>query len=114
MLEKVKKRPGRTKKTRKKDRNPSRMEKWHMGRLKRLPCLVPDCGQPSQVHHERRGDEIRDHQKTVPLCFDHHSAQGFVSSRHSVGRDKFNLIYGLDLEAEAARLWDESVGMRDG
>lgn len=47
----------------------------HMGRVKRLPCVI--CGRrgPSDAHHCRSDGMARDDFKTIPLCKECHQGQ---------------------------------------
>ncbi len=82
-----------------------------MERVSELPCLV--CGSPSTVHHvtarsDRRGRLSRSHKRVVPLCPRHHQIQhGPHESVEALGHQKFYQAYGIDLYAEAERLWRE-------
>jgi hypothetical protein len=56
----------------------------------------------------------RSHKLTVPLCEAHHQIQhdpGYPSDPQSVeglGHQMFYQTHGIDLEAEAERLWKET------
>jgi hypothetical protein len=88
-----------------------------------MPCLV--CKQPSTVHHVTAsihgGRITRSHRRVVPLCNNratgpHHQAvYDKVSGPRSVellNHGGFYLKYGIDLLAEAERLWKEGSDVR--
>jgi hypothetical protein len=83
----------------------------HADFIRSLPCVVgAGCTGGIEAHHEPpRGSGGR-RSDLVPVCTGHHR------ERHSKGRPAFELRYGLDLKATAARLWgvsphnDDSMG----
>ena len=89
-----------------------------MERVAGLGCLV--CGDPATVHHvtgyaDRMGRISRSHKLLVPLCPNHHQAvhDPFAGEPQSVERLNhrgFYRVHGIDLYAEAVRLWEESNG----
>lgn len=91
---------------------PTKQEKEHMGMVASLPCLV--CRGRSTVHHvtgyaDRIGRIPRSHQRVVPLCNVHHQIiWGPRESVEALGHRGFFYTYGIDLYAEACRLWEES------
>lgn len=84
-----------------------------MARVARLPCLL--CGKPgpSTIHHvrhriERSGTQARSHKRVVPLCpacHQHDHGKASVERLHESGIFE---RYGVDLWANAERLWEES------
>ena len=79
-----------------------------------MPCLA--CGKwPVDVHHvtgyaDRMGRAPKRHDRVVPLCKVHHDVQhGPFHSVHALGHESFFHVHGIDLMAEAQRLWRESV-----
>jgi len=85
-----------------------------MARVGTLPCLV--CGDAATVHHvtgyaDRMGRFSRSHGLVVPLCPSHHQSchdpHGTLSVE-SLGHRGFYRKWGIDLLAEAERLWAES------
>lgn len=75
-----------------------------------LPCLVPGCPHPVTIHHvtgSAHGGRIsRSHKRIVPLCPRHHQVQfGPRESVEALGHRGFAITYGIDLLAEAERLW---------
>lgn len=74
-----------------------------------LPCLV--CGKrPVTVHHVTAGPYggriARSHKRITPLCERHHQIQhGPRESVEALGHGGFRLTYGIDLLAEADKLW---------
>lgn len=89
------------------------LEKRHMGAVAKLPCLV--CGGAATVHHvtgyaDRMGRITRSPRLVAPLCPMHHQAihDPFASAPISVerlGHRGFFQEHGVDLLAEAKRLW---------
>ena len=95
----------------------STAEKAHMARVAALPCLV--CGATATVHHvtgyaDRMGRVSRSHRRVVPLCNSapHHQivfdSQSDPKSVEALNHRGFYEKYGIDLMAEAERLWEES------
>jgi hypothetical protein len=93
-------------------------EKRHLERVAAMPCIIPTCRKPgpSTVHHVRHkitrsGTFARDDRRVVPLCPPHHlhdHGPDAVERLHEEGIfDKF----GIDLWAEADRLWGESCAL---
>lgn len=82
----------------------------HFARLGEMTCLT--CGRYGvHLHHvvsdgyqrlTKRDDRV------VPLCPGCHTDGPFAV--HKVGQMAFNVAHGVDLMAEAARLWEESNG----
>lgn len=91
---------------------PTAEEKAHMGRVAALPCLA--CGKrgPSTVHHVTAsifGFRIpRSHRRVVPLCLAHHQHDHGPESVERLSHAGFFSRFGIDLLAEAERLWRES------
>ena len=78
--------------------------------IRRQACIawlqVPAVGYGPQhegrmhcAHVRSRGAGGDDHGNCVPLCARHHNEQ------HLIGVHSFELRYGLDLKAEAEKLW---------
>lgn len=92
---------------------PDAAERAHMDRVSQMPCLV--CGVRSvTLHHvtayaDRIGRIPRSHKLIVPLCPRHHQAvHDDASDPQSVERLSHRGFYerwGIDLYAEAVRLW---------
>lgn len=92
------------------------MERRHMNRVAALGCLV--CGGEATIHHvtgyaDRIGRLPRSHMNVVPLCPPHHqiiydSQIHFPQSVEALGHRGFYQEHGIDLLAEAKRLWAES------
>ena len=86
----------------------------HFSRVAELGCLV--CGAPAEIHHvtayaDRMGRISRSDERVVPLCPTHHrsgAVGGYHKSVEALGHRGFYLIHGIDLYAEAERLWNES------
>ena len=87
------------------------MKRYH-GSIAAMGCIV--CGGPATVHHVRatihgRGISKND-ELVVPLCPPHHLIQhGPRESVEALGHQGFFITYGIDLLAEATRLWAESA-----
>jgi hypothetical protein len=88
---------------------PTAQERRHMDRVAALGCLV--CGSPATLHHvtaraDAPGRLTRSHKRVVPLCPRHHQIQhGPRESVEAVGHRGFYTMHGIDLLAEAERLW---------
>lgn len=92
---------------RKRERKAARRDKAYSAWLHTQPCCV--CGRYGiEQHHEppRSHRGWHDH-KSVPLCAEHHRGK---DGRHTLGYPRFCERHGVDLHAEAARLWGEFVG----
>ena len=95
-----------------KGKPPTAAEKRHYERLTEIPCLV--CGRlPIERHHvtgfaDRMARTSRRNDRVVPLCAAHHRCGAGRWSVESLGHRKFFEIHGIDLMAEAERLWEES------
>lgn len=81
----------------------------HFVRVAQMPCLV--CGaRPVQIHHVTasiHGGRIsRSHSRVVPLCFAHHKVEGGLDSVENLSHGGFYTKHGIDLLAEAQRLWE--------
>ena len=94
---------------------PDAAERAHMDRVAQMPCLV--CGvRPVTLHHvsayaDRMGRIARSHKLVAPLCNRHHLIQhGPRDSVEALGHRGFFDLLGVDLYAEAQRLWSESNG----
>lgn len=82
-----------------------------MDRVAGLGCLI--SGKPATLHHVSASIEggriARSHQRVVPLAPEYHLIQhGPKTSVEALGHRGFWLTYGIDLLAEADRLWKES------
>ena len=90
---------------------PTAQERRHFAKVAALPCLV--CGGQSTVHHvtgyaDRMGRAPKRHDRVVPLCKPHHDVQhGPKTSVHALSHKGFYEAYGIDLMAEAERLWND-------
>lgn len=93
----------------------SAAEQRHFDRLTDIPCLV--CGRlPIERHHvtgycDRMGRFSKRDDRVVPLCAAHHrlsACGGHRASVEALGHRGFFLVHGIDLLAEAERLWAES------
>jgi hypothetical protein len=84
-----------------------------MARVAGLPCLVSGK-RPVTVHHvtgyaDRMGRFSRSHRLVVPLAAEYHLIQhGPKTSVEALGHRGFFAAYGIDLFAEAERLWAET------
>jgi len=87
-------------------------ERRHFARVALLPCLVCDKW-PVDVHHvigyaDRMGRAPKRHDRVAPLCKPHHDVQhGPKTSVHALSHKGFYEAYGIDLMAEAERLWND-------
>lgn len=96
---------------------PTPEEARHIARVRKLPCLV--SGKRATVHHvtgyaDRPGRFSRSHRLVVPLAGEYHQTVRDPSARNpssveGLSHQGFYEKYGIDLLAEAKRLWEESV-----
>lgn len=88
-------------------------EKRHYERVVALGCIV--CGAAATIHHVTSdGNQriARSNKRIVPLCPSHHQIQhGPKGSVEALGHAGFTAVYGIDLLAEADRLWIEFAGV---
>lgn len=87
-----------------------------MERVAAMPCLV--SGQRATVHHvtgyaDRMGRFARSHRLVVPLAPEYHQTvhdprAADPISVEGLSHQGFFRKYGIDLRAEAERLWEES------
>lgn len=86
---------------------PTAAERRHIACVAAMPCLV--CGAPATVHHVTSDGFKRirrSPRRVVPLCPCHHQIQwGPKGSVEALGHAGFTAAYGIDLLAEADRLW---------
>lgn len=99
---------------------PTPEEKAHIADVAKMPCLVlaqpvidtHRCHGRTTVHHVTSDGFLRiarSPRRVVPLCEKHHLIQhGPHESVERLGHNGFELVYGIDLRAEADRLWQES------
>lgn len=77
-----------------------------------LPCVVPYCGfQPCHAAHTGHDGGMRQKSSDyscVPLCPFHH-----LMVFHTNGRKDFEARYGVNLDAEAARVYGEWKSLRE-
>lgn len=96
-------------------KRPTASERKHMDRVAQLPCLVSGR-RPVTLHHvtgyaDRMGRFSRSHKLVVPLAPEYHLIQhGPAMSVEALGHQGFYQEWGIDLLAEAKRLWAESEG----
>lgn len=97
-------------------KGPTAEERRHIKYVASLPCLV--CHAQATVHHVTAsihgGRMTRSHQRIVPLCPIHHQAghDPYANRPVSVerlGHRGFWQVHGIDLLAEADRLWSERM-----
>jgi len=87
-----------------------------MSRVAGLPCLVSGK-RPVTLHHvtgyaDRMGRFTRSHRLVVPLAAEYHLIQhGPKISVEALGHRGFYQEWGIDLFAEAERLWAESEAL---
>jgi hypothetical protein len=94
----------------------TKQEKAYRDYVGRQPCLV--CGGASTLHHvtgyaDRMGRLARREDRIAPLCPMHHQKVHDPSARNPVSVEGLNHRgffdkHGIDLMAEAERLWNES------
>jgi hypothetical protein len=85
----------------------------HFARVADKGCVV--CGAPCEIHHvtgyaDRMGRITRSDERVVGLCPKHHrcGAPEAYQSVENLGHQGFFRVHGIDLLAEAERLWSES------
>jgi hypothetical protein len=87
----------------------------HLARLATLPCVA--CGAwPVEVHHvvgyaHKAGRAPKRDDRVTPLCAFCHRISAFAV--HAIGHRTFYEAHGVDLMAEAERLWEESNEQMD-
>lgn len=89
-----------------------------MARVAELPCLVSGRS-PVTLHHvtgyaDRLGRFSRSHKLVVPLAPEYHLIQfdpHQTLSVEALGHRGFYQEWGIDLRAEAERLWAESEAL---
>lgn len=90
---------------------PTAEERRHLAYVASLPCLV--CGvKPVTVHHVTAtvhgGRTSRSHKLIVPLCAAHHQHDYGKLSVERLSHSGFQRVHGIDLYAEALKLWTRS------
>lgn len=86
-------------------------EKRHLARVAAMPCLIPGCNNPANVHHvvsDGMKRLTRTHRRVVPLCEPHH--QSGPAAVHRIGHARFTETFGLDLLQIADGMWEVSNG----
>jgi hypothetical protein len=77
-----------------------------------MPCLNCRAPAPSSIHHVTApitgGRIARSHKRVVPLCYACHQHDGGPESVERLSHAGFYERHGVDLLAEADRLWLES------
>ena len=100
-------------KVKRKPRKPP-AEAAHLERVAKMPCIICRRHGPSTVHHVRHkvtrsGTFARSDRRVVPLCPAHHLIQhGPLESVEALHEAGIFERFGIDLWAEAERLWEES------
>lgn len=97
------------------------LERHYMDRVAQLPCLVPGK-RPVTLHHvtahaDRKGRFARSHRLVVPLAAEYHLAGYDPSASRPIsverlGHQGFYKRHGIDLLAEAERLWTETLTLK--
>lgn len=90
------------------------VEDFHIKRVAALPCLA--CGAcPVHVHHVTApitgGRIARSDNRVTPLCPAHHKTEFGRESVESLSHGGFYATHGIDLLAEADRLWAETMAL---
>lgn len=82
-------------------------ERAHHAKLAQMPCIA--CGRRGvHIHHVTSDDYKRltkRHDRVVPLCPHCHTDGPYAV--HKVSHGRFREIFGIDLLAEAERLWND-------
>ncbi len=93
---------------------PTARQKRHMDRIREMFCIT--CGRFGVHAHHVVSDGFKrlskNHERVVPLCPECH--QYGPNAVHKIGHQTFSEIYGIDLMAEAERLWVESEEAENG
>lgn len=88
----------------------------YMAWLATQPPLVCGNGRLT-IHHVRRCGEPKNDRRTIPLPEDKHLIQhGPHTSIEALGKEKFEALYGVDLEAAIVdynRRYEEEMGRAD-
>lgn len=80
------------------------VDKKYLAFVSRQPCIVSGR-MPATVHHVRRFGESKNDRRTVPLMAEYHLYQnGPGTSVEGLGKEKFEEMWGVDLEGEILRL----------
>ena len=62
------------------------------------------CDGPNTFHHVKAGPGAqKDDTRGLMLCFNHHEAQGLPNSIENLGKRKFELAHGIDIEERVAQ-----------
>ena len=102
--------PARRRRNRKQRRTPARSPQYRAW-IRALSCLVEGCGfSPCHAAHTGHdggtGMKASDY-SCVPLCPFHH-----LAGLHRMGRRQFEQLYRVNLDKEAARLYEAWLDMR--
>lgn len=95
-----------------KRRRKSNRERWgrdfgpHGAFVRSFPCEACGVHGRSEAHHDPPLSKGGDRRNLVPLCGEHHRTG--PDARHRIGKEKFNELFGVDLEARAAFFWSIS------
>lgn len=89
-----------------------KLEKAHVERIARMPCIVPGCGAKSVIHHVMHMPHgmkrtRRDDRFIAPLCPNHHNIGNH--SVHMLGSEAaFLIAHGIDLAIWAEYQWKQT------
>ncbi len=73
---------------------PTKAQKARWSKIADLGCII--CSAPPCIHHALTGMGGRkDHDKVLPLCYNHHQGEQGI---HSMGRKAWTRIYGSEQE----------------
>lgn len=91
--------------------------KRHLSRVAAMPCIISGKPGPSTLHHVRHkitrsGTFARDDRRVVPLAPEFHLIQhGPRESVEAIHEAGIFEKFGINLWAEAERLWEESCNV---
>lgn len=81
-------------------KQPTKADKNRWDKLRQIGCII--CRRPPEIHHITNGTmgKKSSHQETIPLCFNHHSAQTPLPHGHAVhkGTKSFEERFGTQRE----------------
>lgn len=77
---------------------PTKKQKARWDKIRELGCIVNTplgvCGAPAAIHHAfTGGGGRRDHDKVLPLCYEHHQGSQGI---HTISRPVWQLAYDTE------------------
>jgi len=78
----------------KKNNAPTKAQRERWSRIIKLGCIVEGCPHKPSIHHALTGAGGRkNHDKVLPLCYDHHQGDKGI---HTLSRRVWEPIYGSE------------------